>query len=140
MANIEKFFDFLDGHLEKGYQNMKSKYAINRIDAELCNPDEDGYFYETEIVEEENIFNETVYFQTEKSINQSLMMYKIIKTTLDDGKFVSETTEHLYTDLLKLYRYELRKFKNYYGGCVMNIKTSFEKENLIEGILMRLLY
>jgi hypothetical protein len=133
---IEKFFEFLEEHLESGFEKIKRTYSLGYYDEffdatrndntdEPILVDKGGYIVTDPITGNEEYFDEDIYLNPFKQIK------RIDVRRQGENEIINSYEVSLYNDLHKFYFSEFQKFKRkFYQSIVINFPSSSTKEFL----------
>jgi hypothetical protein len=123
---IEKFFEFLEEHLESGFEKIKRTYSLGYYDEffdatrndntdEPILVDKGGYIVTDPITGNEEYFDEDIYLNPFKQIK------RIDVRRQGENEIINSYEVSLYNDLHKFYQNEFRKFeKNIFRFLLIN--------------------
>ena len=133
---IEKFFEFLEEHLESGFEKIKRTYSLRYydefFDATLNdNTDEPILVNQGGYLESDPITGNKEYFDEDIYLNPFKQIKRIDVRRQGENEIINSYEVSLYNDLHKFYSSEFQKFKRkFYQSLVINFPSISTKEFL----------
>jgi len=133
---IEKFFEFLEEHLEGGFKKIKRTYSLGYYDEffdatlndntnKFILVNQSGYIETDPETGNEEYFDEDIYLNPFKQIK------RIDVRKQGENDLIKSSNISLYNDLHKFYFSEFQKFKRkFYQSIVINFPSGNNKEFL----------
>jgi len=113
---IEKFFEFLEEHLESGFEKIKRTYSLRYYDEffdATLNDNTNKFILVNQggYIETDTVTGNEEYFDEDIHLNPVKQIKRVDIRKQGENKIIKSYEVSLYNDLYKFYQNEFRKFK-----------------------------